>query len=668
MDVVKGGMYIPPSVPVGEELATYEFLRKLLTEDYRNQLTAKKDTVFSLCFADGPKTVAAKWLVFNLIFWKPLLSRNLPISFARHGFIDEPLTNDVRIRIHTNIYDDVLRSSPEGANSNYVVSSRFELVDAISEIYNYIAIHLAAYQRSISIRTISKTMQTPELKAASTIDLEPELKVGIKAVENKLKKSYETILDRFADKTIVPNVFAPYLRNGALSSAQFPQCVGAAGTRTDTDDRMVTLPIRRSYLDGLEDIKAYAIDSLQAKKSKLYNNEEMPNTQYSNRKQQLLASCIQYLYAGDCGSNVYVMFPIRERYKKNVIGKYIFDEGRLVELYAGNIDRYVNKTVMLRSPLTCRHTDGICQTCGGRLTLNMSLETVPGILSAILVMAPIAQLVLSSKHFAKTLATLFALPRELSTFMVAQQNEIRIQPLDNSYDPKKIWIATPTTDVRRMLDLDQAKGETIRNDVYFSSLRTIMVGYKRSPDEAPELLSGLIPLVGKKDSNNPYFSAAFLGMVRDNPDMMMVDGDLTWFSMEKFDTSKPLIRCVAVNQSTRQLVRRIEHMFTDELSEFTSLSEALTTVTDTIWEKTNPNLMHVEVMLKASLITSASNYDVPMVEDPNAVMFGKLGRIIPRRSIGTQIAFERFMPYVTAPETFVLPKKPGPLDVFMNFV
>lgn len=619
-------------------------------------LVNNPDVVYTIPTTTGPYRIKAKWLLLNVLLWYPLIRRNLPIDIKRHGIVDTVLSKGRIAEVLTEIIDDVLALEPDAIDE---VQS--EAIGALMRATNMGIAELGAYHRSISTCGINQTLNIPEVAEAINIDITHEMTQGIHAVERKYAASYEKIIKVLNDPKLEGNVFRAFLIAGSLSSAQLPKYIGAGGTRTDVDDTMINLPIQSSCIDGFSDICEFMLDSRDAMKSIHYNHREMPFTQYTNRKQQLLASTIRYVYPGDCGTDKYIEFYIEGRFKKHVLGKNILvgPENRLVTLTRHNIDQYVDKIVKMRSVFTCNYTDGYCRTCGGKLSNNFPRNHfVPGIASAIEVMSPIAQLVLSNKHVSKTFAATYHVPYELNDIFMSIYNDIYLRP---SVNAKDLWLGVPRRDIEKLVDLQHVKGHTI-DAKYFSSINRVAVG-----KSGGEYL--MTPEVDIKDQygNKPYLTSELLRIIKNNPDMIRVDDTSVWIDLTDWDRMKPIMQCVIVNDSTRRFVQRIEAMFAQRIADYTSVNDAIRDFSNMIWERASPNILHLETVLRASLITDAVNYSIPVVTDPDNVKFAKLSQIIPSRTISTQLAFQELKKCISDPRAFIIPKETAVFDPYIGF-
>jgi len=75
----------------------------------------------------------------------------------------------------------------------------------------------------------------------------------------------------------------------------------------------------------------------------------------------------------DCHSKGYIEFKLTKFNKKMFMYRYIIDNGKLVMLDGETIDKYVGKTVKMRSPMFCTD-DKICNKCAGELFFKLGIE------------------------------------------------------------------------------------------------------------------------------------------------------------------------------------------------------------------------------------------------------------------------------------------------------
>lgn len=78
----------------------------------------------------------------------------------------------------------------------------------------------------------------------------------------------------------------------------------------------------------------------------------------------------------DCGTKNPIPFLITERNKSTNYYVYIVEDGKLKLLTPENIDQYVGKIVMLRSPMSCISTGKICSKCAGEIFYKLDIQNI----------------------------------------------------------------------------------------------------------------------------------------------------------------------------------------------------------------------------------------------------------------------------------------------------
>ena len=644
-------MFDITSIPLTLE-GSMELVKRLY--DNRNQR-------FLVPLHDGVIETTGRWLTVNIFLWRPLVKRGFSVE-RRHSIFSGLLTKEVLARIHTQIYNDVIDTNQlnNGPVTGEVESSiLYDLMDTYDHMHKWISTCLGEYHLSISAFELCDLLDNPEIKALTHVDVTEELDISTAAAEAKFKSQGELLMSKFKDHSIPNNIIAPFLDLGLLSAQQFPQVVMALGFRKDASDQTVRYPILSSYAEGIKDIKEFAVESLSAKITIYYNRNAMPDSQYDNRKQQILASSILRLYPGDCGSTITVPFYIHKDNARHVVGKNIIDNSRMIRLDVNNINAYIGHTVNIRSPLACRHTDGICHVCGGRLTEFMQPYIVVGIASTVEYMSAASQLVLSAKHFSKTSSISYRIPEPLNDILIVKQDDVYIRGgIDVSRLKVKVqfWDIPHIKDLKS-LDMEDDENATVINEQQFST-----INYLTFLDANDIPITSEIPMVS--DGTIPYFSNEMLSYIKDVYKSVQI-GDEVIIPLKKFNHLKdPLLRCVIESNSMIKFNATLEKFVRTDIKKYTSLPEVLSAFTGIVYKEIGTNLMHLEVVLKSYLITDEDNYDVPVVTDIHNVKFDTLGAVIPRRSLGQQFAYQELLKYISDPATYVLPHPDGLLDNF----
>lgn len=632
----------------------YNAMALLQMKDYALYLIQNKDTMFTIDVQNRTLTMEGKWLLPNIILWRPLLKRNMPV-FDRHIVYNEDMTEKCIQRINDQIYIDVRQYFPDDA-----INVCYDFLEGINEMYNIGARYLGQYHNTVSGMSLYKVMEDPEIKEAVSETLDEEMRYGIQAVEEKIGEIYKQTQKCIINTDINNNVMYGYVKFGIVNQQQLSQVLCVAGTRTDVNEMTLRLPIKSSYFKGLQNICEVAADSLSAKKSLFYSDNATKTSQWGNRREQLLTSEIRYMYPDDCGTKVTVPFHVHKdnvsKTLKYLHGKFIVEEDQLVEITEDNAEQYNNKVVHLRSPLGCRYTDGVCKICMGRLSDYITPDTSPGPASVIEMMSPTSQLILSNKHFVQTNSEIYSLPQELSLIMKVVDNDIYFREDTNT---KNMVLGVPSACVERISDLQHIEHDNALNDQIFSSIQHLFIFTKTKETllEAPMV---------DYNKTTPYFSSDMLLYIRDNPDKVTI-GDTVWIDLDAFDRHKPFMKYIIQNVSMVEFTSRIGSLYAQRISNYTSASSALRDLTNITYTKVMPNIAHIETIIRANMIRDPVTYYVPIIKDAENVRFGTLSKTIIHRAEATQLANQNITEWLADPLTYIVPKYDSVYGPFVGY-
>lgn len=77
----------------------------------------------------------------------------------------------------------------------------------------------------------------------------------------------------------------------------------------------------------------------------------------------------------DCGTNGYITVTITPQLKNDFNYRYIIEGSKLVLIDDSNIDKYVNRTVKMRSPMYCIGKK-LCRVCAGTIHEKLGIENI----------------------------------------------------------------------------------------------------------------------------------------------------------------------------------------------------------------------------------------------------------------------------------------------------
>ena len=452
------------------------------------------------------------------------------------------------------------------------------------------------------------------------------------------------------------NVLLEYQQAGILNRNQLPQVLIAFGLRTEINDMVIKKPVTGSSLSGMKDITELGVEQQAARKAVYYSHTAIQTSQYWGRKQQLLACAIKTLYPGFCGTHNTIEYPITAVTANNCIGKNIWDNGQIVTLLPSNIDKYIDTTVQMFSPITCKHKDGACELCYGILHKNIPEGTNLGINAASQTVSGVSQMILSTKHFIKTKSKVYEIPAIASKFIERDTNGIYFK---RDIYKDKVWYAGfyfkdirgTLTDVNHMVDDLPIPEER------FSE---IPVMYIKDPD------GNIIPLELTVENQSPYFTLQFLLWMKQRYSDIVSDEALFWVPMDHCKHI-PVFRTTIANDSMMGFVMKVTKFLENGvLTKYRDASQALQAFSTLIYDKVSVNIVQLEVLLKAHLVTGQSDFSIPVVEDTKNVMFDKTVNIVQNRSLASMFALQGLKKQLASPYIYTQVRDDNPFDPFFG--
>lgn len=634
-----------------------EHLLEYMTNESISALLSTPEQRIQIDLADGKADLKSGWVAFNIPFWRALQKYGVPVT-KEIGLwdIENPVLKiaDYQTRVFQAILDHI---------GSHPVSLNHDILMIQNELYNIGVRELPAKVSSISGYEICKTMLEPEIAALRHTEIDPSNSTTVN--EAIFKQVHTEALKILKRPDLKHNAVYPFHRLGNLSQQQLPQTMISMGFRSDIDDSVISYPLTNSFQSGMKSDIEYLADSCAAKISTWYNAVGMPATQYTNRQIQMVPMVLKHLYDGDCGSNVLVEMTIPEKYAYNFLHKHIYDpkKGEWTTLSKQNIGDYVSRIVRMKSPIGCTHVNGVCEKCGGLLTRYIPIGTNMGLASTVEISNPVAQLTLSTKHFSRTDVSNYQVPREIMDIFMVNRNDIYLNEA-NRKEIDTLEIGINLDFMPNPEDLKYILSRESINEEHFSSISEICLRRAGSSD-----IIGAPVSIKSTARTLPYFAKEFLWHVKQHvidQGNFKID-QMLWFPLKGMPSYKPILRCRVMNYSIRRYAKQIETFLSADIGKYTSASEALTDFSNLIYQKINRNIYHLEMILRGYMITGPNNYRIPVISNPNEVLFGRTREIDLKRTVGGQFAFERHQEVLADPTTYLYPKETSVYDTYFGF-
>jgi len=603
----------------------------------------------------GNHELSYKYLAMNLPIIAILNKYEIPITADKlilGNFSNEPFYDKM-----TEIYETIIEKYNDPTLQQ---SFGKDVWYAVNFINNFIMTHCRAHQYSLDVENLVKIKNHPEIKAILETPLDKRSSVA------KIENQVDTVRNRLMKKLSVIDVPENQLKLlidlKLINEGQLGHLFYLIGFRTDLADKTISKLIGSNYLDGLKEPIDIITENLSDKKSKLYNKLLMPMTQYSNRKQQLAAFGLKNVYDHDCGTQVYVDFYITENVAKATLGKWIRKDNKLIMINRNNLPSLINQVVQMRSAMACRHTDGLCTVCGGKLTkFYMNRFFNIGHCATLIFTNKTSQAVLGSKHHQTTSSVEYVLPEELEGLLVKRG---RLLYLHNPKLAQRIEIGLNIKDATKLLNISKVSSGQfqIDEDIFeanFGMYKTLSI---RKSDTKEEIVMD----VSLSHLNTlPKLTKSFIRYLLKRPDCIKAEQDKLYIRLDEYKNGA-IFNVAVTNISINEFYDRIENFSKKTVGSYTNISSTLNEFASIVYTNSNINIVYTELLLRSLMIENDINRAIPVVESEDA-SFSFITDINMFRGIGTSLAFQGHQKFLRSPEYYLVPKNLTGLDVFLNF-
>jgi len=641
---------------ITQEHMSYDTALYLINQD------RKPSGICKVEFADKTVEAPVRAVILQLPIWEIYRRMGYKVYSKHLFFTHGPYNGKVYGKIMHTVYRDIFRSNIEN-DSEYFTEIKNAFWNAINNIDDFGTMELNEYHCALSIVDLAEIAMHPDIQELRNIDI--DVSNGTVLIKERLTKAKDKFMELTSVRGNMPNdALCDFLELNSLRDAQVAQVMISYGLRTEINDKLIRRPVYGSSLQGYNDVLDYAIDNQAARKNVYYSLDAIKKSQYWARKVSILMSILKALYRGDCGTDVLLPWTFTDKNYNKCFGKIFIPDGedKPVILMDDNFEQYINKPVRMYSPITCKHTDGICTHCFGVLGYNHTPGINIGISCATNFASIISQLILSTKHFDQASPTVYIVPEGVNEFFVYNPQKggiIFTQEMLNMKDDIEIGIFYE--DINGAVgDLQYMKDELDMPEHKFSSINTILI---------KNVKTGVVnELVMKSDDKIPHLTSELLNYMKENFKELKQEKDILWIpiSKEYRKLNKPVMRSVVYNNSMLNYVEHVSSFVEkDQLKKYKNASYALRDFSDLIFDKVQDvNIVQIEALLKAHLVESVTNFSIPVVTDPANVIFAKTDQVISERTISGQLVYEQHNKHFSNATTYLRGREPSPFDIY----
>ena len=617
------------------------------------KILADRKSDINVAFPNGKeKTMNVKIFIANSFIWRVMYNNNITIDSSNIFFKKNDIILGKKFeKIFLKMYIDLLKRS----NFDYSLYDKFSksIWEFENDLMNFIIVNCNEYVSSISLNDMLDLRFDPGFIKAIQID-DDISNISVKQME-KIEKERKKKLIKYIKST--DNPFKPLVDTEMLNETQLFNILGSIGYKTDIDDSIFPKYVKESYLDGIKSDADYALESLSSKKAQFYNKSGIKLARSFEREIQLASTAIENVYPGDCGASP-IPFLITKKNVKCCIGKWIVNEdGSETLIDFDNYQNYIDQVVQMRSGLMCKHTDGVCEKCGGLITFFFPRRFNLGMLSSTNVIEPVSQRILSAKHF--TAITPIEWKNEVNHELFKYFRIVK-DSLYMTKIGKQSLVGIPTPTIKTIINLPYLDFEYLDETNLIPIDRMLIYNRNGECEEGPFELS--------HQNTTPKFSMEFVDYFRKNPSIInILDDKLTLIDISKFPISKPIMKIELFTDSSVMFVKSVRLFFKSKLQHYTDACKALKDISDLILNRIQINVTYVECLLKTFLVTSSSDYKIPVVEDYKNVRFSNLDTINSNRNLSIAIGFKNQAKVFFNPNFFLNPRYPSEFDGLFDF-
>lgn len=197
----------------------------------------------------------------------------------------------------------------------------------------------------------------------------------------------------------------PFIESGCLNDQQLQQMFIAVGPRMSSSNIVMNHIMKRSYLNGLQNVGDLIAESEIAAKGLIWKKKYVSVSGYMSRETNLTGMNLSIDYSmEDCGTPHYVNYQVKDKkFLDLVVSKnMILPNGKIVEIKPTDT-HLIGQTIKLRSIVTCAHPNRhkVCKCCYGNPKEFKSDYMIGGATST-QIENPLSNLVMAVKHHTGT--------------------------------------------------------------------------------------------------------------------------------------------------------------------------------------------------------------------------------------------------------------------------
>lgn len=633
------------------------------------QVWAMVDRPFILEFDDGDletdtRLTQYSWytMVFNRMYPQAPVYKRYHIGKARLGM------RTTAELIETSLFETKDWFDARGEGQLLDLDDARQIVyDTFQDIYNDFTMNIPQSVSSICILDFIDIVTHPKIK---------EINENTKPSPNSIEHTYTAVKGVLLDENeLVGNPVAKVAKSGLVSMGQILQCVSVRGYLTDINSRIFHTPVLQGYTHGITKLYESMVESRSASKALWFAKDPVADSEYFNRRMQLVCETLKHIHPGDCGSQHYIEWRLTASNFENLLGKiYLEDDGKLKPIIKRDRNKLIGRTLKTRSILKCQHIDayGVCATCFGELANAIPAKTVLGHVSATTLCEILSQRVLSTKHLdGSTSVESFKISEHDQYYIREGSDESKLRLMAELKIAEEVRMIVPHQYAPRLTDLHRVRH--VRELPMERLAELVEVQLEIINDGTINTVTVSVSM----GSRRAYFGELFLSFLKEVGWTTTPRGDFL-IDLSDWDFEDDVFELPQRHLNTVEYMTMIENFIKASPSankvrdkgtkrmnsgSYSTTEEALFAFDDLINSKLSVNIAHLEAILLSTMAIDPENHDHRMPVDRLNGVVGYYEDNMWFRSLSATMAYEKQGAVLSDIRTFILDNRPDhPLD------
>lgn len=632
------------------------------------EIWALEDKEFILVFDDGDletdtRLTQYSWytMVFNRLYPQAPVYKRYHIGKARIGMDTTAELMEISLFETKDWFD----SRGEGHLFD-LDKSRPIVYDTFQDIYNDFTWNVPQSISSICILDFIEIATHPKIK---------EINAKTKPSPNSIEHTYTSVKGILMDeKELIGNPVAKVAKSGLVSMGQILQCVSVRGYLTDINSRIFHTPVLTSYTQGITKLYESMVESRSASKALWFAKDPVADSEYFNRRMQLVCATLKHIHPGNCGSEHYIEWVVTSSNFENLLGKiYLGEDNKLKALVKRDRKEMIGKTIKTRTILKCQHPDpyGVCSTCFGELSDAIPLKTILGHVSATTLCEILSQRVLSTKHLdGSTSVEAFKITQHDQTYIREGSTESHLRLMAELQIADQVNVVIPHQYAPRFTDINRVE-----------HVRKLPVTIAELVEVQIEVINdgaiNSVTVSTSMGSRRSHLSELFLNHIKTIGWSTTPRGDYI-IDMSDWDFEDDVFELPQRHLNTVEYMTMIENFIKASPNanktrsrsskrmnsgSYSTTEEALVAFDDLINSKLSVNIAHLEAILLSTMAIDPENHDHRMPVDRLNGVVGYYEDNMWFRSLSATMAYEKQGAVLSDIRTYILENRPDhPLD------